>query len=39
MNNSIKEAQEKFGKLLEEQLARVEKMNESKEFIKYDVFD
>lgn len=39
MNNSIKEAQEKFGKLLEEQLARVEKMNESKEFIKYDELD
>jgi len=36
MNDAIKLAQEKFGKLLEEQLVRIEKMNETKEFIKYE---
>lgn len=35
MNEAIKIAQEKFGKLLEEQLLRVEMMNETKEFINY----
>ncbi len=39
MNEMIKAAQEKFGKLLEEQLRRVEKMNENKDFIKYDALD
>lgn len=39
MNESIKVAQEKFGKLLEEQLARVEIMNQNKEFIKYEDLD
>lgn len=36
MNEAIRSAQEKFGKLLEDQLARVEKMNENKEFINFE---
>ena len=35
MNDAIKLAQEKFGKLLEEQLVRIEQMNETKDFINY----
>lgn len=37
--NKIEEAKEKFGKLLEEQLARVEKMKAQKEFIDYSKLD
>ena len=39
MNEAIKAAQEKFGKLLEEQLARVEKMNAAKDFIDYNTLE
>lgn len=37
--NSIENAKEKFGKLLEEQMARVEKMKAQKEFIAYEKLD
>lgn len=37
--DKIQQAKEKFGILLEEQLARVEKMNAQKEFIRYDELD
>ena len=39
MNDYIKQAQEQFGKLLEEQLARVEKMNGQADFINYTSLD
>ena len=39
MNNYIEAAKEKFGALLTQQLARVEKMNETKEFINYSQLD
>lgn len=37
--NKIEEAKEKFGKLLEEQLVRVEKMKTQKEFVDYSNLD
>ncbi len=39
MNTQIEAAKEKFGKLLEAQLKRVELMNQNKEFIDYDKLD
>ncbi len=39
MNAQIEAAKEKFGKLLEAQLARVEVMNQNKEFIDYSKLD
>jgi len=39
MNEAIKAAQEKFAKVIEEQLVRIEKMNETKDFIDYKKLD
>ena len=39
MNAQIEAAKEKFGKLLEAQLERVEIMNQNKEFIDYNKLD
>ncbi|MDD3765945.1 MAG: isocitrate/isopropylmalate family dehydrogenase [Eubacteriales bacterium] len=39
MNVDINKAKEKFEKLLEEQLLRIEKMKEDKDFINYDELD
>ena len=39
MNEQIKIAQEKFAKLLEEQLARVERMNDKREAMDYSTLD
>ncbi|MBQ2754764.1 MAG: isocitrate/isopropylmalate dehydrogenase family protein, partial [Clostridia bacterium] len=39
MNKIIEEAKEKFGKVLEAQLKRVEKINQTKEFIDYKSLD
>ena len=39
MNKIIEEAKEKFGKVLESQLKRVEKINQTKEFIDYKSLD
>lgn len=39
MNKMVEDAKEKFGKLLEEQLQRVEKMKEENEFLDYSKLD
>lgn len=39
MNKYIEDAKEKFGKMLEEQLERVEKINADKDFIDYEKLD
>ncbi len=39
MSQEIKTATEKFAKLIEQQILRVEKMKQEKEFIKYDELD
>ncbi|WHH57541.1 isocitrate/isopropylmalate family dehydrogenase [Petroclostridium sp. X23] len=39
MNEMIASATEKFAKLIEEQLERIEKMNQEKDFVQYDQLD